>query len=147
MLSSARVVPCPWTSHSLGVLRQLLKAVEDILRDQTALFDPSFDAGVGANADEAALAFENVNAIAVVNGADLVVHGGNTIAKTGLDGGDVHVLVLGNGGALAGGHRDQRQRCKDQKYAEQYEDATSSATPHFTITQLGTAPRRRMLVS
>ena len=119
MLSSARVVPCACTLMVFAVLLQLLKAVEDFLRDQAALLDPAFDAAVGAHPHEAPLPLQHVDPVAVMHRAHLGVQRGDAVAQAGLRRRDVHVLMLGDDRALAGGRRRQQQkRRKRHEYAE-----------------------------
>ena len=84
MLSSARVVPWACTGVLALSLRQLLKAIVNILRHQAALLDPAFLAAVGAHPQEAPLLLQHLHAIAVMHRAHLVVHGGHAIAQAGL---------------------------------------------------------------
>ena len=93
------------------VLSQRLKTIVDFLRDQAALFNPALDALVGAYSDEAFLPLQHVHPFAVVDGTNLAVHGGDAVAQASLQRGDVHVFVLGDSRALAGGRRRQHQEC------------------------------------
>ena len=92
------------------VLGELLKAVEDLLRDQAALLDPALDAAVGAHSDETLLPLEHFHPVAVVDGPDLTVHGGDPVTEAGFRCRDVHVLMLGDSGALAGGRSREQQK-------------------------------------
>ncbi len=76
------------------VLGKLLKAVINILRNQAALFDPAFLSFIGTHPQETPLLLQHLDAIAVLNRADFVVHGGNAIAQAGLRRRDVHVFVM-----------------------------------------------------
>ena len=109
----------PLDGYPACLLRQLLKTVEHVLRHQAPLFDPAFDAIIGAHTDEAFCPLQHLHAIAAMNRADLVVHGGNAVPQAGLWRRNVHVLMLGNSSALA--CRRQRQERKHRescKYAE-----------------------------
>src|ERR1019366_1337081 len=74
---------------ALDLLRELLKAVENLLGYQVALFNPAFGAGRGANPGEAAVALQNVNPVAIFYRSGLVVNSGDAVAEKGLRGRDI----------------------------------------------------------
>jgi len=100
----------------LIVAAKLLQLVEDILADNITLFKPSFLAVGGSYANETPSSFEHLQAIAVLNQNNFVVHGSNAVTKINLRHGhvrDVARIVPGSAAAGQkdpGGHRGQQQR-------------------------------------
>ncbi len=75
----------------VGVLfGKFLKAVEHLLSDDVALFEPALETVSRAYSEEAFLSIEDADAISILNGARLVVDRGDPITQHGLRRGDVH---------------------------------------------------------
>src|SRR5580692_7054826 len=77
----------------LHLLRQLLKCVIDLLRDQRSLLAPAFLAGCSAYPGKPSFAFEYVDAISVLHSASFAKDRGHTISENSLRRGDVSDLL------------------------------------------------------
>ncbi len=80
---------------------ELLEFLEYIFRDREALFEPSFFFAVSADPEEALLPFEHLEAVSTFDRADLVIDGGNTVAKIGLRNRNVDIFAGADGPATA----------------------------------------------
>jgi len=87
---------------------KFLKSVKNILADEVTLLNPAHLLVVSTHFHEPAAVVENFDAIAVMQNADFVVHGGNLIAKVDLSGNHVGIFVLLLRHAVAGGEHKQR---------------------------------------
>ena len=68
----------------LMFLGQLLQGVVSFLIDQIALLNPALNPASGANAGEAAVAVDYLDALAILHIAYAVIDGGNLVAQRGL---------------------------------------------------------------
>ena len=98
-------------------LGQLLQSVVGFLIDQIALLDPALNAAGGAHAGEAAVAVDDLYALAIFHVADAVVDGGHLVAQTGLRRRHVGDLQCAMASTATGKH--QKRACEgcEQKWS------------------------------
>ena len=97
------------------VAGKLLEGIVNVLGNQAAFLDPALLSAVGTHLQKTPLLLQDFHAIAAVHCADLVVHGGHSIAQARLLRRDVHVLVLGECSALAGAAQDEQNQRKGEQ--------------------------------
>jgi len=96
-----------------STLCQLLECVEDLLANQKTLLYPPLGSARGPDFCKTLLAVENLYAVAIFQGAYLVVNLGQLIANRDLRRGNIIGLEHALMPASAGGERDQCE-CRDE---------------------------------
>src|SRR5215472_11831433 len=92
----------------LIVLREFLEGVERLLVNQVALLDPAFEAAGGADTGKAFFAIEDLDSVAILYGAEAVVHGRDLVPQRSLGGRDVRDFEHAVSAAATGNSTDRR---------------------------------------
>src|SRR5436309_210555 len=107
----------PFDGRVLGILRELLKVLIDLLVYQIALLDPTLGATGNADLRKPAFPLKDLDAISVLGNAHLVVDLCELIAKCDLWGGNVVDLQHALAVSAAGGKEDRRGEGEEEQFS------------------------------